>query len=178
MIAMYNTMTFSDNFVNYDEFKDEYYKSPFKNSITDKSLELTYYLLYAKYGNNPIANNDTNQFKMKLFSIIFQYGPTWEARLNIQERLRGLSEEDLRAGTKMINNQAANPDSDPTNEELTYINNQSVSKYQKSILDGYNELWQLLKVDVTDGYINQFKNLFKYVVIPEKTLLYTEYEGD
>ena len=42
----------------------------------------------AKYGNNPIANKDINQFKYKLFSTVFMYGPTWAKRLDIQKILR------------------------------------------------------------------------------------------
>ena len=54
-----------------------------------------YYLLYARYGNTPIANYDQTQWKYKMFSIIFQYGPTWEKRLGIQTTLRGLQVSDL-----------------------------------------------------------------------------------
>ena len=54
-----------------------------------------YYLLYARYGNTPIANYDQTQWKYKMFSIIFQYGPTWEKRLSIQDTLRGLQISDL-----------------------------------------------------------------------------------
>jgi hypothetical protein len=53
--------------------------SPFASSISTSNpdnVSLVYYLLYARYGNNPIANRDENQFKFKIFSVIFQYGPT------------------------------------------------------------------------------------------------------
>lgn len=52
-------------------------------------------MLYARYGNNPIANYDETQFKYKVFSVIFQYGPTWEKRLSVQETLRGMQIADL-----------------------------------------------------------------------------------
>jgi len=64
--------------------------------ITDSSLVTKlYYLLYAKYGNSPIANLDETQFKYKLFSLIFQYGPNWEKELDIQGILRNLQLSDL-----------------------------------------------------------------------------------
>ena len=178
MNQMYNTMKFSDIYENVDIFIDNYNKSPFNNSIEDSTCRTLYYLLYAAYGNNPIANNDINQFNIKLFSIVFQFGPTWEKRLDIQQQLRNLSIDELRQGNKEILNQSLNPDSDPTTEELTYINTQNVSKSQRSILNAYNDLWQILKVDVTKDFIDKFKILFKFVVITENTLLYTTYEEE
>ena len=51
--------------------------------ITVENAELLYYLLYARYGNSHIANNDENQFKYRLASTIFMYGPTWEKELEV-----------------------------------------------------------------------------------------------
>lgn len=100
-------------------------------------------MLYARYGNNPIANRDTHQFKFKIFSIIYQYGPTWEKRLAIQEDLRGLSGDDLLKGTKAIYNSALNPSTAPSTgslDELTYINSQNTTNYKKSKMDAYAQL--------------------------------------
>ena len=69
-----------------------------------------------------------------MFSIIYQYGPTWEKRLDIQKSLRGLTEEDIRGGTRQINNHAWNPGTEPstaTLDELTTTNEQTSTKYTK-----------------------------------------------
>lgn len=141
-----------------------------------------FYLLYAKYGNNPIANRDVNQFKYKVFSTIFQYGPTWSKRIEIQEKLRALSEDDLIKGSKAIYNSAQNPSTKPSTsslEELEYINAQNTTNYKKSKMDAYTQLWDLLATDVTSEFLNKFKNLFKTFVLNERPLVYvTEVEEE
>ena len=70
--------TFTDVFDNVVYFVDEYKNSGLYteiNTISDDNLNLTFYLLYARYGNSVISNRDVNQFKYKLFSTIFMYGP-------------------------------------------------------------------------------------------------------
>lgn len=57
--TMYNTKTFSDVWDEANKFVSEYKTSGLydvANTITDDNLNTLYYLLYAKYGNNPIAN--------------------------------------------------------------------------------------------------------------------------
>ena len=94
----YETKTFCDVWEEAGDFLNDLDDSPFSDVISTANQTLLYYLLYAKYGNSPIANRDENQFKYKVFGTIFQYGPTWEKRLSIQETLRGLTESQLLAG--------------------------------------------------------------------------------
>lgn len=97
-VPIYSTILFTDVWDEVSKFKSDFAKSPFAGSLSatnPDNVSLLFYLLYAKYGNNPIANFDVNQWKFKLFSVIFQYGPTWEKKLAIQETLRGLQLDDL-----------------------------------------------------------------------------------
>lgn len=95
MIRMYNTKTFTEIYDSATAFTTDY-STINLGGITDSSLVTKlYYLLYAKYGNSPIANLDETQFKYKLFSLIFQYGPNWEKELDIQGILRNLQLSDL-----------------------------------------------------------------------------------
>ena len=185
----YNTMLFTEIWDDVSDFKTDFAASPFNGAISategtpteanpivpHDNVSRTFYLLYAKYGNNPIANFDINQFKMKVFGIMFQYGPTWEKRLEIQERLRAISDSDLQIGSKAIYNQASNPSTAPSTSalsELTYINGQNTTNYKKSKMEAYGQLWTLLDNDVTGDYINKFKVCFKQFVRPENPLLY------
>ena len=178
----YRTLLFTDIWNDVNTFKSEFAESPFNGAIsstssatTKDSLSVVFYLLYARYGNNPIANNDINQFKYKVFSIIFQYGPTWEKRLDIQEKLRNISDDELRLGSKAIYNHALNPSTAPSTqalEELTYINDQNTTHFKKSKMDAYMQLWELLRTDVTEDFLRQFKKCFKIFVTPERPLLY------
>jgi len=174
------TKKFTDIYSSYGTFKTDYEASALAGAISNENLQILYYLLYARYGNNHITNLDENQFKYKLFSIIWQYGPTWEKRLEIQENLRDLlkteNEADLLTGAKAIYNHAFNPSTDPSTqslEELTYINDQNTTNYKKSKMDAYTQLWNLLATDVTEGFIDRFSVLFKKFISP-KTYLYVE----
>ena len=175
MIPMYNTVKFTDIYETDKEFLEDYKSVKIPQTLPEDVATTLYYLLYSRFANSPIVNNDVNQFKYRLFATIYQYGPTWDKRLSIQDRLRNLSEDEIRTGFRQISNRALNPDSDPSTQdldELTYVNSQDVTKSKKSILASYQELWDMLKIDVTDEFLNKFKPLFKQVVIPEHTYIY------
>lgn len=95
MIPQYDTKIFTDIWNRVSEFMYDYKHVGIPTTISDSNATTLYYLLYARYANNPIANYDEEQFKYKVFSIIFQYGPTWEKRLSVQNTLRGLQLSDL-----------------------------------------------------------------------------------
>ena len=153
MLPQYSTMLFTDVWDNEANFQTEFLASPFGTAVHHgetvegvtfpNNVSTIFYLLYARYGNNPIANRDVNQFKYKVFSIIFQYGPTWEKRLDIQEKLRKLSADELATGSKAIHNSAFNPSTAPSTQatdELNYINSQNTTNYKKSKMDAYAQL--------------------------------------
>lgn len=175
MIPMYNTETFQDVFTTVNDFVDFYKMNGIPMTIKEDSASTLYYLLYARYGNNPIANYDLVQFKYKLASVIFQYGPTWEKNLDIQNALRGLNEEELLRGTKQIANHSYNPDSAPSTnaiEELPTINDQNTVNTRRGKLEAYSMLMDLLKTDVTEVFLTKFKHCFKQFVYPENVVLY------
>ena len=148
---------------------DEKFVTDYRNSglnvedIPDDSLYKLFYLLYARYGNSIIVNNDENQFKYRVYSTIYMYGPTWYRRVEVQTELRKMSIDKLKSGGKAIYNQAAADGTAPSTAtlyELPAINGQNVTNYVKSDLEGYNLLLNLLKTDVTKEFIDRFENLF------------------
>lgn len=176
---------FDDIWDEAEDFVSDYTSSglcPAVNKITNDSATTLFYLLYARYGNSVIASSDEQQFKFKVFSIIFQYGATWEKNLAVQYRLRNLQEADLIDGAKQINNHSFNPSTAPAIDAfspLTTVNEQTGTKYTKGILDGYAMLQALLDTDVTGEFLDRFKKLFLTIVEPELPLWYiTETEED
>lgn len=176
----FRTRTFADIFGSSEELVEAYNEFPpsskYNGSLSQTEIETIYYLLYAKYGNSHIAYTDENQFKYALYSIIWQYAPTWKKRLDIQDKIRGLSEDELRSGARAIYNHAFNPSTAPstsTMEELLTINDQNTTNYKKSKLEAYGILWELLKTDVTDTFLTKFKKLFIVVTAPDYPLYYT-----
>lgn len=95
MFPQYDTKLMTDVWSEASAFLTDYQNAGIPTTISNQNATTLYYLLYARYGNTPIANYDENQWKYKMFSIIFQYGPTWEKRLDIQTTLRGLQISDL-----------------------------------------------------------------------------------
>lgn len=95
MLPQYDTELFTEVWEDVQKFLYDYQNVGIPATISTANATTLYYLLYARYGNTPIANYDQTQWKYKMFSIIFQYGPTWEKRLGIQTTLRGLQVSDL-----------------------------------------------------------------------------------
>ena len=175
LLPQYNTKLFTDIYNKVDTFVADY-NSINLGGLTDPTLVTKlFYLLYAKFGNSPIANLDENQFKYKLFSTVFMYGPAWEKRLDIQNEIRNLSADDLLQGAKAIYNHALNPETDPSTlapDELTYINEQNTTQYKKSKMDAYGQLWRLISTDVTADFLAKFNDCFKKFVKPANPLIY------
>ena len=177
----YRNRKFSDIWESADAFIADYKGNGIKTTIKDETATTLYYLLYARYGNSTVASSDENQFKYKLFSIVFMYGPTWEKRLQLQQEIRDLQLEDVLDGGKAIYNQAMNPNQAPTTdtlEEVPYISQQNTTKYKKTKAEAYSIILNLLETDVTESFISLFKKLFLVVVSPELPLWYVSEEGE
>lgn len=175
LYGSYRQKRFTDVYESVEDFLADYKDCGIPTTISDNSAQTLFYLLYGSYGNDIVASSDINRFKYKLFSIIFQYAPTWEKQLEIQNKLRGLTEDDIRLGSRQIYNTAQNPSTEPstdTTDELQYINNQNVTKNQRGVLEGYATLLSLLRTDVTQEFLNRFRKLFLTIVQPEEPLLY------
>lgn len=171
----YRTRKFTEIYDDVDKFLEDYNDCGIPAEITDESASTLYYMLYARYGNSSVASSDENQFKYKLFTIIFQYGPTWEKRLEVQKKIRQLTDDELRESAKAIYNQSLNPSTLPstdTMDELTTINAQNVTKHKRSKTDAYALLMDLLQTDVTGEFLDKFKKLFITIVEPDYPLWY------
>lgn len=191
VIPIYKTKLFCEFFESSQDFLDswkesEFYTltldSSFNPIIPDNDVKLAFGLLLARYANSPIANMSEEQFIIKLWQTIFQYGPSWSKRLEVQRKLRALTDDEIVQGAKIINNHAYNPSTTPGTDSLTelnYINEQTSQNYKKAKIDAYANLWELLRADVTEQFVKKFQKLFKQVVTPERTYIYvTDLEGE
>lgn len=182
MTPMYSTKKFTEIYESLNDFIYDYNNIGIPKIISVASATTLYYLLYGKFGNSPIANYDETQFKFKLFSIIWQFGPAWEKRLDIQSKLRNLSDSEILIGNKAIYNHAYNPGevaseaaSSTTNQpELQYVNDQNVTNVTKSKMDAYMQLYALIETDVTEEFLSRFSGLFKKFVLPGTYLYESE----
>lgn len=172
----YRQVKFTDVFPSVDEFINGYTTASIQQRLKNENISTLYYMLYARYGNSTIASSDTNQFKYKLWTIIFSYGPAWEKRIEIQDKLLSLTDEEIQKGNTTIYNHAFNPSTAPsteTLEEIQYINDQTTQKNKRGKMDAYAYLWDLIDTDVTTEFLNRFQPLFLKIVEPELPLWYT-----
>ena len=187
LYGSYRTKKFGDVWSTPNDFLVDYrgigvpttIPSDVQNGSDQGTMYNLYYLLYSRYGNDVIASSDLQRFKMRLFTIVWQYGPNWAKNLEIQSKLRKLTDDEITQGSVQIYNQADNPSTDPstdTSEYLQYIKAQNTAINKKGKLEGYALLDSLLKRDVTQEFLNRFKPLFKTVVEPEELLLYEDYQ--
>lgn len=161
---------FTDIYPNVDTFLKQYKSIGIPTTISEESVNVLYFLLYSRYGSEYIAASDRNRFEYNLFAIIWQYGPTWEKRVEIQKKFREMTEDELLKGSTQIYNTADNPGTAPTTstlEELQYINHQNTTKSIRSKLDAYGMLESLLEKDVTGEFLDKFKKLFNPFAGPE-----------
>ena len=171
----YRQVKFTDVYPDATTFVNDYTTSAIPTTISNDTATTLYYLLYSRYGNSVIASSDTNRFKYDLFATIFSYAPTWEKRLDVQEKLRDLSDEELITGQATINNHAFNPGtatSTSTLDELTAINEQVTQKGKRDKLTAYTELLRALWTDVTEQFLDKFQKLFLIILQPELPLWY------
>ena len=164
---IYDTPIFTEIWEDASSFITDYKQSQIGEPISEDSARVLFYLLYSRYGNSPIVQTDVKQWKIKLFSKIYSFGPTWEKKMEIQEKLRSLSDDELMLGSKSIHNHANNPPGVPSTAylgELPQIDDQSVSSYKRSKVDAYENLWGLLATDVTESFLDRFSPLFMPVI--------------
>lgn len=163
------TPTFNGVWTSPEQFWKDYHESGLytdDNSISEASAKLLFCLLSGKYGMSSIASIDIDQFKLAVFSTIYKYGPTWEARIKVQSQIRDLLQgEDLFTGTKQIYSVGVNPGTEISDEDqIQGINEQRSSRVKRGKIEAYTLYMEALKTDVTETFLGQFKKLFRTFV--------------
>lgn len=173
----YYNRTFGDIYETAADFVEDYTTSELydpNNCISNPTI--LYYLLYSRYGNSTVAAYDENRFRYNLYSIIFMYGPAWEAKLRIQKEFRDLiGSDELFTGSTQINNHSFNPSAAPSTDTfaaLPTINDQTANRRVKPKIEAYSGLMAVLKNDVSAEFIDKFKHLFLTIVEPNAPLWY------
>lgn len=177
MIPQYSTELFSDVFPTSDDLVNGYTSSELYNNEEQVDIKRAYALLLARYGNTPIANKSVEQFKIKLYSVLFQHLANYVEKLNMQKLVRKLTVDDFLQGSKAVYNHAFNPGDAPSTsgtEELPYINEQNATNYKRSISEAIGIKTELISENITEQFLKFFKYLFKSVVVPDVNVLYED----
>lgn len=149
------------------------------NRIDSKHAMILHGLLYAKYGNSVIASSDVERFKYGVWALIYQHGPSWVAKLDLQSKLRNMPDADLIQSDINIVNHAYNTATTITSVDtpILNVNEQTSSTNKRNKADAYARLYDFINNDVTGQFLDKFKPLFLKVVMPEKPLWFPEIEG-
>ena len=152
---------------------------------TTGTLTTLYYLLKARYGGSHIKSDNPTQWKLKIMSTVFMYAPTWSKRLELQDKVRQMSDEEIQKGSIATYNSAQNPDGAPTTETwdtLPGINSQNKTLQKRGKLEAYAMVDSILRTDVTKELLDRFAPYFDKVASPQRPLIYdlsnTFPEGD
>lgn len=176
----FNTKIFSDIYPDKESFVTSWQACPlFTNDVSPENIEILYYELMARYANSHIAYYDIFQFKLQMWSKIRNKGPIWQRDMEIQHKLRNLTENELKEVRRFVTSEAANPgqggitgtENEPDDEILNYINSQVRNKETMSPIDALKNLMGSL-YDVTSSFIDDFKKLFIMVAMPNGPLIY------
>lgn len=171
------TLKFGELYNTPEDFYVEYTTIGIPTTISETNCKTLFALLYANFAESHFANDNIVQSKLKIFKTIWQYGPTWEKKLEIQASLRALDLADLQEGAKQIVNHANNPNTAPSTtalEELEYIDEQHATNYKRNKVDAYGSLWNMLATDVTEEFINKFRKIFVFVTNESDFYLFEE----
>lgn len=182
LYGSFRTRTFSEIWPSYKEWAQDWdaCELPLASQIGDSKDSMVvalYWLLFSRYANSHLAASDELQGKYRIFSVAYQYGGAWSKRVEIQDKIRALSLEDLKRGTSMIYNEAANPSTEPTTDtidELTYINTQRTAKSKRDDAAAYEAQLEILRTDVTEPFISKFADCFIKITYPEEPLIYPD----
>lgn len=177
----FDNITFSQSWDTAESFVETYNSTglPKEPYVDDDTLKLIWVLMIGRFADSTIKSYNTQgAFKVRFMSKVWQYAPAWKKELDIQNKLRELSLEsgsELYVGSTAIYNSAINPGTSPSTdnlEELNFINQQNVTKYKKSKIEGLSLLVELLKKDVTEVFLKRFDDMFKTIIYSGRTLYY------
>ena len=171
----YDSPKLTDIYPDVDTFLADYNSVGIPTTITQQNATTLYYMLYAKYANSHIAGSDRTRWKYDLFSIVFSYGPTWEVRLKIQNKLINLTEEEILQGSKAIYNVASAPGNVPSTaalEEIQGIDSQNTTNYKRDKMTAYLNWYESIRTEVTERFIAVFRRLFQQILQPQRPLWY------
>lgn len=163
------TMSLDDIYSDYETFINDFNTFKDLQQISFKNAEFLkhiYLILLGEYASSSISNMSVDQFKIRFWTRVNQYGPQYERELEIQKDLIGLTEKDLEESSSVIYNSAINPAStveDPSSTLIKELNTQNTTFHKRSKLDAYAYLKSLLDKNLSSEFVSKFKGLFTYI---------------
>lgn len=176
LIRRTNQKTFSDIYSSYESFSEDFsgLGGVFVQHLSETFEKKTFYLLTAYYGDLAISGyrNET-RWKLKLFALIAEYGPEWETKTDLQEKLRAMTIDQIKEQGLSIRNSAYNPDNSPSDaslKELQYISSQQTARDTVNDLEATLQKYGALADGLDQDYMAHFKPLFSKFLLKDDPL--------
>lgn len=176
----HRTRTFREIFSTKEAFFTDYQNLDLGGFSKDETVYKLYKLLWAKHANDAIFSTDEDQFKAKLFAIVFEYGGVFEKKLEILDRIQNMTDEELEKGTVQVSNSAEHPSTQPLTQEfetLRKIDHQSANVVKRSKLEYLSIQSSAMNTQFIAEFLNRFNKLFNPFPA-EDPLLYTIEGGE
>lgn len=181
----YKNRSYSEIFSTVEDFLAAYEDSKFPKILpvsgSEYGADMTtiHYMLLSRFGESIIRSTSERHFVDCLFLTVFQYGPTLAKQLEMQTKLRALSDDEVLLGSRAVYNTARHPSTAPITssvEPLPKIDSQSTTSYVKSKLEGYSTLAALLDAELINDFLARFEPLFDPLAMPDYDLRYCKEE--
>lgn len=185
LIRKSNQQTFLDLYPDISDFKgdlEEVY-STLAPDVTDDTKLTTWLLIAGRYGDSPVLGyRDVGRWKLRFFTTYRAKTPAWEVQTAIQKQIQAMSVDDIAKGDLAIFNTALNPNTEPSDTELTeleYINSQNTTRHKMNTLDALLRKYQSLDTRIDERYLDSFAKLFSKFTLQDTPLyLYQDNEVD
>lgn len=169
------TKTFYEQYPNVDKFVEMWNVSPFKiDTISQEEIRNMYYQLVSEYMVSHFAFIEPLQIDLQVAKTIYNYYPNLKKKLDLQDQILKMTEEDLADGNTAINSSMSNPDTDeisPSDATLPYTASKSIQTRKYSKPDRYTRQYNLIVDGLYDLYIKRFKSLFLTLIVGTNNLL-------
>lgn len=132
--------------------------------------------LFIKYGGDKFMYSSESIAASKIMQVLFVEYPAYIQRKGSLDEIYQLELEEYRKGTLSINNQAANPNTEPatdTLDPLPYINTQLVAGVKLSQFEALQRKYRAAYTSYLDQFLEKFEHLFfKIIAESEDVILY------
>lgn len=169
------TKTFYEQYPNADKFVEMWNASPFNiEAMSQQEIENLYYQLVSEYMMSHFAFIEPLQIDLQVAKTIYNYYPNLQKKLQLQQQIIQMTDQDLQDGNIAINSSMSNPDTDeisPSDASLPYTSQKSLQTRKYSKPDRYTRQYNLLVDGLYDVFIKRFKPLFITLIVGTNNML-------
>lgn len=169
----YITRKFGEIWVDEPTFTAEMFKlmtDAYDTTLTEAQCKRLFYELSARFTGSNVRYTDEFQFKLRLGSIMSQYGPLYFSNLELVAQAQGTELDQFMTAGKTLMNAAQNNATLPgvgTDQELPYVNSQNVVNTKRAIDIALDAKKSFLRDEFTKQFYTRFNELFISIIYPQ-----------